>query len=59
MTVWVLEELGLDYNVKVHFRTAAGRAPDALKTVISLGSVCLHRILITHTILTSTPGPSG
>lgn len=35
----MLEELGLDYTVKVHYRTAAGRAPDDLKKIISLGSV--------------------
>lgn len=36
-TVWLLEELGLDYELKIYDRTEIGRAPEALKEAHPLG----------------------
>lgn len=35
--LWLLEELGLDYEIKTYQRTKAGRAPEALRAVHPLG----------------------
>ncbi len=36
-TLWLIEELGLDYNPKIYERNDMGRAPPELKTVHPLG----------------------
>lgn len=36
-TVWLLEELGLDYELEIYERNAFGRAPEALRAVHPLG----------------------
>lgn len=36
-TVWLLEELGLDYELKIYDRNAMGRAPPELKAAHPLG----------------------
>ncbi len=36
-TVWLLEELGLDYELKIYDRNELGRAPEALKAAHPLG----------------------
>jgi glutathione S-transferase len=36
---WCLEELGLKYAVKVHYRGVEGRAPASLKALSRLGKV--------------------
>lgn len=37
--VWVLEELQLPYDVKVHFRQPDARSPDSLRQVTIAGKV--------------------
>ncbi|WVR04539.1 hypothetical protein IAU60_001546 [Kwoniella sp. DSM 27419] len=57
---WVLEELGLPYDVKVHFRLPTRAAPDSLKKVSPLGKspavlldnkVLTESAFIVHTLL--------
>ena len=36
-TLWLIEELGIDYELKLYDRTEAGRAPAELKSVHPLG----------------------
>lgn len=36
-TVWLLEELGLDYELEIYERTELGRAPESLKAAHPLG----------------------
>lgn len=37
--VWLLEELGVEYDVTVHYRSKIGFAPESLKAINPLGKV--------------------
>ncbi|KAL1408940.1 hypothetical protein Q8F55_005754 [Vanrija albida] len=65
--LWLLEELGLDYTVKVHYRTKAGFAPQSLRDVSDIakspvleidGAVLTESGAIVHALLARywTPG---
>lgn len=66
-TVWLLEELGLDYELKIYDRNEMGRAPPDLKAahplgkspVVDFGGFVLSESLAIASYLTDAHDPEG